>query len=105
MKTLTNCVLRQVLAACYKALSDHNVLLEGTLLKPNMVVSGKGEALCSMVHRSNVVLNAQTARFRRRPLRSPPPQFAPCSALCPLPSPASLYVSCFTQFACCSLPL
>jgi len=31
----------KVLAACYKALSDHNVLLEGTLLKPNMVVSGK----------------------------------------------------------------
>jgi fructose-bisphosphate aldolase class I len=30
----------KVLAACYKALSVHNVLLEGTLLKPNMVVPG-----------------------------------------------------------------
>ncbi len=30
----------RVIAACYKALSDHNVLLEGTLLKPNMVRSG-----------------------------------------------------------------
>jgi fructose-bisphosphate aldolase class I len=30
----------KVLAACYKALSDQNVLLDGTLLKPNMVVSG-----------------------------------------------------------------
>lgn len=30
----------RVLAACYKALSDHHVMLEGTLLKPNMVRSG-----------------------------------------------------------------
>lgn len=30
----------RVLAAVYKALSDHKVLLEGTLLKPNMVRSG-----------------------------------------------------------------
>ena len=30
----------KVIAACYKALSDHHVLLEGTLLKPNMVRSG-----------------------------------------------------------------
>ena len=30
----------QVLAAVYKALSDHKVLLEGTLLKPNMVLAG-----------------------------------------------------------------
>lgn len=30
----------KVLAACFKALSDHHVLLEGTLLKPNMVRSG-----------------------------------------------------------------
>lgn len=30
----------KVLAAVYKALSDHKVLLEGTLLKPNMVRSG-----------------------------------------------------------------
>ena len=30
----------RVLAACYKALSDHHVLLEGTLLKPNMVLAG-----------------------------------------------------------------
>ncbi|EIE25074.1 cytosolic aldolase [Coccomyxa subellipsoidea C-169] len=30
----------RVLAAVYKALSDHKVLLEGTLLKPNMVSAG-----------------------------------------------------------------
>jgi fructose-bisphosphate aldolase class I len=33
-------VTERVLAATYKALSDHHVLLEGTLLKPNMVRSG-----------------------------------------------------------------
>ncbi|XWS55961.1 hypothetical protein CRYUN_Cryun09bG0045000 [Craigia yunnanensis] len=33
-------VTERVLAACYKALNDHHVMLEGTLLKPNMVTSG-----------------------------------------------------------------
>lgn len=33
-------ITEKVLAACYKALSDHNVFLEGTLLKPNMVTAG-----------------------------------------------------------------
>lgn len=31
----------RTLAACYKALSDQHVILEGTLLKPNMVLAGK----------------------------------------------------------------
>lgn len=31
---------KKVLAAVYKALSDHNVFLEGTLLKPNMITAG-----------------------------------------------------------------
>jgi len=31
----------KVLAACYKALNDANVLLEGSLLKPNMVLPGE----------------------------------------------------------------
>jgi fructose-bisphosphate aldolase class I len=34
-------VTEKVLAAVYKALSDHNVYLEGTLLKPNMVTPGQ----------------------------------------------------------------
>ncbi|XP_060569292.1 fructose-bisphosphate aldolase-like [Ruditapes philippinarum] len=34
-------VTEQVLAYQYKALSDHHVFLEGTLLKPNMVTSGQ----------------------------------------------------------------
>ncbi|GAA0166001.1 aldolase [Lithospermum erythrorhizon] len=33
-------VTERVLAACYKALNDNHVLLEGTLLKPNMVTPG-----------------------------------------------------------------
>jgi fructose-bisphosphate aldolase class I len=33
-------VTERVLAAVYKALSDHHVFLEGTLLKPNMVTAG-----------------------------------------------------------------
>ncbi|XP_061935670.1 fructose-bisphosphate aldolase isoform X1 [Apis cerana] len=34
-------VTEEVLAAVYKALSDHHVYLEGTLLKPNMVTPGQ----------------------------------------------------------------
>jgi len=34
-------VTEKVLAATYKALSDHHIFLEGTLLKPNMVTPGK----------------------------------------------------------------
>ncbi|XP_012548174.1 fructose-bisphosphate aldolase isoform X4 [Bombyx mori] len=35
-------VTEVVLAAVYKALNDHHVFLEGTLLKPNMVTPGQG---------------------------------------------------------------
>ncbi len=34
-------VTEKVLAATYKALSEHHIFLEGTLLKPNMVTAGK----------------------------------------------------------------
>ncbi|MGH0173961.1 UNVERIFIED_CONTAM: hypothetical protein FKN15_073216 [Acipenser sinensis] len=34
-------VTEKVLAAVYKALNDHHVYLEGTLLKPNMVTAGQ----------------------------------------------------------------
>ncbi len=40
----------QVLAAVYKALSDHKVLLEGTLLKPNMVLAGAQQTAAMSVH-------------------------------------------------------
>uniref|UniRef100_A0A8C7KTJ8 Fructose-bisphosphate aldolase n=2 Tax=Oncorhynchus TaxID=8016 RepID=A0A8C7KTJ8_ONCKI len=36
----TQYVTEKVLAATYKALNDHHVYLEGTLLKPNMVTAG-----------------------------------------------------------------
>nr|AXY94686.1 fructose-bisphosphate aldolase [Habrobracon hebetor] len=41
--TLQRCqeVTEEVLAAVYKALNDHHVYLEGTLLKPNMVTPGQ----------------------------------------------------------------
>lgn len=43
-------VTERVLAACYKALSDHHALLEGTLLKPNMVLAGElRKAFCCTV--------------------------------------------------------
>ncbi|XP_028178677.1 fructose-bisphosphate aldolase-like isoform X2 [Ostrinia furnacalis] len=38
----TQKVTEVVLAAVYKALNDHHVYLEGTLLKPNMVTPGQG---------------------------------------------------------------
>jgi len=39
---ITAAVQEKVLAAVYKALSDNNVFLEGTLLKPSMTVPGAG---------------------------------------------------------------
>ncbi|VFQ88048.1 unnamed protein product [Cuscuta campestris] len=40
-------VTERVLAACFKALNDHHVLLEGILLKPNMVTPGFDSAKVS----------------------------------------------------------
>jgi len=41
----TQRITEKVLAAVYKALSDHHVFLEGTLLKPNMVTAGFASAM------------------------------------------------------------
>lgn len=38
-------VTETVLAFVYKALNDHHVFLEGTLLKPNMVTAGQSHAV------------------------------------------------------------
>ena len=38
-------VTETVLAAVYKALNDHHVYLEGSLLKPNMVTPGQSSAV------------------------------------------------------------
>jgi len=55
-------VTEKVLAAVYKALSDHHVYLEGTLLKPNMVTPGKE---CPDQATPEQIANATVTAFRR----------------------------------------
>lgn len=55
------CVL-QVLAAVYKAMFDHHVYLEGTLLKPNMVTPGHG---CPTKYSADEVAMATVTALRR----------------------------------------
>ncbi|CAF87386.1 unnamed protein product, partial [Tetraodon nigroviridis] len=51
-----------VLAAVYKAMSDHHVYLEGTLLKPNMVTAGHS---CSTKYSPEEVAMATVTALRR----------------------------------------
>ncbi|XP_023648113.1 fructose-bisphosphate aldolase A [Paramormyrops kingsleyae] len=55
-------VTEKVLAAVYKALSDHHVYLEGTLLKPNMVTAGHS---CSHKFTSQEIAMATVTALRR----------------------------------------
>merc|ERR1712113_1261602 len=55
-------VTEKVLAAVYKALSDHHVYLEGTLLKPNMVTPGQS---CPQKATSAQVAEATVTAFSR----------------------------------------
>ncbi|GAA6069210.1 fructose-bisphosphate aldolase C-B, partial [Tachysurus ichikawai] len=55
-------VTEKVLAACYKALSDHHVYLEGTLLKPNMVTAGHA---CPTKFSSEEIAMATVTALRR----------------------------------------
>jgi len=55
-------VTEQVLAFTYKALADHNVFLEGTLLKPNMVTAGQS---CSKKYTAEQVGKATVAALSR----------------------------------------
>lgn len=55
-------VTEQVLAFVYKALSDHNVYLEGTLLKPNMVTPGQS---CTKKYTPQQVAEATVVALRR----------------------------------------
>ncbi|XP_015261701.1 PREDICTED: fructose-bisphosphate aldolase B [Gekko japonicus] len=55
-------VTEKVLAAVYKALIDHHVYLEGTLLKPNMVTAGHA---CSRKYTSEEVAMATVTALRR----------------------------------------
>ncbi|XP_069802466.1 fructose-bisphosphate aldolase C isoform X2 [Dendropsophus ebraccatus] len=55
-------ICQQVLAAVYKALSDHHIYLEGTLLKPNMVTAGHG---CSKKYSAEEIAMATVTALRR----------------------------------------
>ncbi|KAI9526837.1 hypothetical protein NQZ68_035587 [Dissostichus eleginoides] len=55
-------ITEKVLTAVYKAMSDHHVYLEGTLLKPNMVTSGHS---CSTKYSPEEVAMATVTALRR----------------------------------------
>lgn len=55
-------VTETVLAAVYKALNDHHVFLEGTLLKPNMVTAGQS---CPTKYTPDQVAYATVQALRR----------------------------------------
>jgi len=55
-------VSEKVLAAVYKALSDHHVYLEGTLLKPNMVTPGQS---CSKKYAPKDIAKATVTTLQR----------------------------------------
>ncbi|XP_060679080.1 fructose-bisphosphate aldolase A-like isoform X2 [Hemiscyllium ocellatum] len=55
-------VTEKVLAAVYKALSDHHIYLEGTLLKPNMVTPGHS---CTQKYTSEEIAMATVTALRR----------------------------------------
>nr|KAF6289582.1 aldolase, fructose-bisphosphate C [Pipistrellus kuhlii] len=80
-------VTEKVLAAVYKALSDHHVYLEGTLLKPNMVTPGHAcPNLGVRVKRRprSISMLSTAARFRG-PGPSPSPMGVPCRPLHSMP--------------------
>ncbi|NWS19511.1 ALDOC aldolase, partial [Pachyramphus minor] len=87
-------VTEKVLAAVYKALSDHHVYLEGTLLKPNMVTPGHS---CPTKYSPEEIAMATVTALRRTvppavPGTSPgtwqgPGGGVPCV---PLPGPLTL---------------
>ncbi|XP_041038100.1 fructose-bisphosphate aldolase C-like [Carcharodon carcharias] len=55
-------ITEKVLAAVYKALSDHHIYLEGTLLKPNMVTPGHA---CTHKYTSEEIAMATVTALRR----------------------------------------
>lgn len=55
-------VTETVLAAVYKALNDHHVYLEGTLLKPNMVTAGQN---CTKKFTAQEIAQATVSALQR----------------------------------------
>lgn len=76
MKTLkqNKVFVLQVLAAVYKAMSDHHVYLEGSLLKPNMVTPGHS---CSTKYSPEEVAMATVTAIRRTVPPAVPGQSTP----------------------------
>jgi len=74
-------VSHQVLAFVYKALADHHIFLEGTLLKPNMVTAGQS---CPTKYTPEQVAEATVTALRRRVPPSVPGarNFSPVCAVC-----------------------
>jgi len=81
---VTQKVTELALAYTYKALADHHVFLEGTLLKPNMVTAGHGAARKNSAQ--EIARATVTALQRgvppavpgtRSPVATPPPKHTP----------------------------
>lgn len=70
-------VTEHVLAAQYKALHEHGVILEGTLLKPNMVRSGETRKVRRRRRREEEGRGGEC----RRPLAAPPSQDGPAASV------------------------
>merc|ERR1719495_401713 len=64
-------VTETVLAAVYKALNDHHVYLEGSLLKPNMVTPGQESAESATCTPQQVAKATVTALSRTLPAAVP----------------------------------
>merc|ERR1711985_175978 len=60
-------VTKEVLAAVFKALADHHVLLEGCLLKPNMVTPGASRTQKASEEDATLNLNAMNVLDTRKP--------------------------------------
>ena len=58
----SSCFIFQVLSFVYKALADHHIFLEGTLLKPNMVTAGQS---CSTKYTPEQVALATVTALQR----------------------------------------
>ncbi|XP_063038711.1 fructose-bisphosphate aldolase A isoform X1 [Melospiza melodia melodia] len=101
-------VTEKVLAAVYKALSDHHVYLEGTLLKPNMVTAGHA---CATKYSPEEIAMATVTALRRtvppavpgitfllggQSEEEPPSTSTPPTAVPNVPNVPELCLSCVT---------
>ncbi|XP_063038713.1 fructose-bisphosphate aldolase A isoform X3 [Melospiza melodia melodia] len=109
-------VTEKVLAAVYKALSDHHVYLEGTLLKPNMVTAGHA---CATKYSPEEIAMATVTALRRtvppavpgitfllggQSEEEPPSTSTPPTAVPNVPNVPELCLSCVTVPRLCHCP-